>query len=213
MEIYLAENLRAFRIAGNMTQEDVARSLGVAPQTVSKWERQETCPDITLLPALAHLFSTSVDALLGMDRIGDARRIGRVYDRARAHLRAGAWDKAVSVYEEALQTWAGHPGLLSDLAMALALRGDRASLEQAWALCEEVLRRADAGEKVFHTARAALCYILHLLGEKEQAATAARLLPHVRESREILLGNLAADPSEEAIRAFIFELSLGEPPV
>lgn len=37
--VYLAENLKKYRIQKNMTQEDVAVYLGVTPQSVSKWER------------------------------------------------------------------------------------------------------------------------------------------------------------------------------
>ena len=39
-----------------LTQEDIAEMLRVSPQSVSKWERGDTYPDITLLPALANLF-------------------------------------------------------------------------------------------------------------------------------------------------------------
>jgi len=67
--IYLAENLRNFRKQLGMTQEDVAEAVFVAPQSVSKWERGETTPDIALLPALARLLEVSVDALLGVERI------------------------------------------------------------------------------------------------------------------------------------------------
>jgi len=45
----------------DMTQEDVSEILGVSPQSVSKWERGDTYPDITLLPSLANLYNTSID--------------------------------------------------------------------------------------------------------------------------------------------------------
>ena len=51
--LYLSENLKKYRILKNLTQEDVAGYLGITPQSVSKWERGESYPDITLLPALA----------------------------------------------------------------------------------------------------------------------------------------------------------------
>lgn len=52
-----------------LTQEDVAEYLGITVQSVSKWERGESYPDITFLPALANIFETSVDLLIGMDTI------------------------------------------------------------------------------------------------------------------------------------------------
>lgn len=37
--LYLAENLKKYRMIKNLTQEDVAVYLGITPQSVSKWER------------------------------------------------------------------------------------------------------------------------------------------------------------------------------
>lgn len=64
---YLSQNLRKYRIEKNLTQEDIAQYLKITPQSVSKWERGESYPDITFLPALANIFETSVDLLIGMD--------------------------------------------------------------------------------------------------------------------------------------------------
>jgi len=49
----------------NMTQEALARKLGVTNQAVSKWELDQACPDIQLLPLLADSFGISIDALFG----------------------------------------------------------------------------------------------------------------------------------------------------
>ena len=54
---YLAENLKKYRAEKGLTQEEVAEALGVTPQSVSRWERGECCPDVLFLPALANLFS------------------------------------------------------------------------------------------------------------------------------------------------------------
>lgn len=48
----------------NLTQEELAAKLGVSSQAVSKWENDISCPDITLLPALAKALNTTVDELL-----------------------------------------------------------------------------------------------------------------------------------------------------
>lgn len=58
--LYLPENLKKYRVLKNLTQEEVAAYLGITPQSVSKWERGESYPDITLLPALANIFETSI---------------------------------------------------------------------------------------------------------------------------------------------------------
>ena len=54
--MYLPANLKKYRLQKELTQEDVADYLGITAQSVSKWERGESYPDITLLPALANIF-------------------------------------------------------------------------------------------------------------------------------------------------------------
>ena len=51
----------------NMTQEQLAEQLGVARQTVSKWELGETLPDVENLKKMAILFKFSIDEALGLE--------------------------------------------------------------------------------------------------------------------------------------------------
>ena len=48
-----------------MTQKEVANQLNVTPQTISKWERNISYPDLDMLVKLSQLFHISTDALLG----------------------------------------------------------------------------------------------------------------------------------------------------
>ena len=45
----IAENIRKYRKARGLTQLALAMRLGVTPQAVGKWEREESEPDISLL--------------------------------------------------------------------------------------------------------------------------------------------------------------------
>lgn len=63
----LGKNIAALRRERGMTQEALANALGVTNQAVSKWELDTCCPDIQLLPKLADLFGTSIDALFGRE--------------------------------------------------------------------------------------------------------------------------------------------------
>ncbi len=56
--------LREKRKALGLTQEQVANYLGITTPAVNKWEKGATCPDITLLPALARLLRTDPNTLL-----------------------------------------------------------------------------------------------------------------------------------------------------
>lgn len=61
----IGEQIAKMRKNKNMTQETLAQQLGVTNQAVSKWESDQCCPDVTLLPKLADIFGVSIDALFG----------------------------------------------------------------------------------------------------------------------------------------------------
>ncbi len=60
--------LSALRRAEGLTQQEVADRLAVSNRAVSRWERDEAAPDISLLPAIADLFGVTVDELLRGER-------------------------------------------------------------------------------------------------------------------------------------------------
>ena len=69
MNLILAENLKRLRLEKGTTQDELAAHLGLSKQSVSKWERNEGYPDITLLPRIAAYFHITVDDLLGCGQI------------------------------------------------------------------------------------------------------------------------------------------------
>ena len=67
MNIKISENIKRLRKAKKITQEGLAEIFNVTPAAVSKWENNETYPDITLLFPLSHFFGVSIDELMGYD--------------------------------------------------------------------------------------------------------------------------------------------------
>lgn len=63
----------------NVTQEDIARYIGISRAAVSKWEKGQSHPDISLLPKLAAYFSMSIDDLLGYEPQMTEQRILTTY--------------------------------------------------------------------------------------------------------------------------------------
>ena len=60
----IGETIRKYRKEKSMTQEEMAKRLGVTPPAVNKWENGNSYPDIMLLAPIARLLDISVDALL-----------------------------------------------------------------------------------------------------------------------------------------------------
>jgi len=63
MDFSLGKQILTHRKELGMTQEQLATHMGVSNQAVSKWETDQSCPDIQLLPRLADLFGISLDTL------------------------------------------------------------------------------------------------------------------------------------------------------
>ena len=59
----IGEKIRAKRREHNLTQEELANMLYVSKAAVSKWENEESFPDITMLPQIAQLFHVTMDEL------------------------------------------------------------------------------------------------------------------------------------------------------
>lgn len=63
----LGNNLAMARKKTGMSQEEVAEKLGVSRQTISKWELDETIPDIYQSKKLAKLYRLTLDELIDFD--------------------------------------------------------------------------------------------------------------------------------------------------
>ena len=68
MEMNIGANIKRLRNQKNITQEQLSTAMNVSCAAVSKWERGETYPDITLLQPLAYFFEVTLDELMGYDQ-------------------------------------------------------------------------------------------------------------------------------------------------
>lgn len=68
MNIEIANRLIELRKKKGLSQEDLAASLGISRQSVSKWERAESSPDTDNLICLAKIYGVSLDDLLKTDQ-------------------------------------------------------------------------------------------------------------------------------------------------
>jgi len=63
----IAHNIAELRKAASMTQIELATRLNYSDKAVSKWERGESIPDVSVLKEIADLFEVKVDYLLQAD--------------------------------------------------------------------------------------------------------------------------------------------------
>lgn len=92
----LGNHLFHARKRAGLSQEDVAEKLGVSRQTVSKWETDETVPDIRQSKKMAALYNMKLDELIDFDI--DADEIRKAIDRSNGETEekidwTSAWGK------------------------------------------------------------------------------------------------------------------------
>ena len=63
----LGNKIMTLRKKNNLSQEDLAEKVGVTRQTISKWELEETTPDINQAKKLSMIFNISLDELVNND--------------------------------------------------------------------------------------------------------------------------------------------------
>ena len=62
-DLKIGKKIKTKRRERDLTQEELANILGVSKAAVSKWENEESFPDITLLPQIAQVFHITMDEL------------------------------------------------------------------------------------------------------------------------------------------------------
>ncbi|MBR7137197.1 MAG: helix-turn-helix domain-containing protein [Clostridia bacterium] len=194
MKLTINETLKACRRAKGLTQEEVAAHLGISYQAISKWERGDGYPDITMLPTLAAYFQITVDELLGTAGLADRKDYDAINQCwAEQHrLAKETSDDALhrenaALMRSALKRWPNDALLLVQLSTTLErLDGTdaekEANLRESVMLQEQILRGEDS--EVRSATLYNICFAYERLGEHEKALEAAEKLPNLYKSRE-----------------------------
>lgn len=72
----MGEIISTLRKEQNLTQKELAEKLSVTDKAVSKWERDQSCPDTQTLPRLAEILGISLEELMGAKEQASAAHKG-----------------------------------------------------------------------------------------------------------------------------------------
>ncbi|MBE6575504.1 MAG: helix-turn-helix transcriptional regulator [Ruminococcaceae bacterium] len=75
MQLFIGETIKRLRQQKGITQETLAEYMHVSAAAVSKWERNETLPDISMVIPLASYFGVSTDEILGLNHTKNEKAI------------------------------------------------------------------------------------------------------------------------------------------
>ena len=212
MTIYFGENVKRLRKEKELTQETLADFLGVSFQTISKWERGETYPDITMLPAIASFFDVAIDDLLGVDKAQKEQKINEyleLYDEMKLKDLSLTYTK----FKEAVKEFPGDFRILVRYMELLQEVKDfvdgeyKSTTKEITSIYENIQNHcSDDSIRI----RSKVIMIAHLLMKYqcvpdadgkyrtnkeylEQAEEITNTLPSIKDSRELHLMDLAFD--------------------
>ncbi|MDR0861380.1 MAG: helix-turn-helix domain-containing protein [Oscillospiraceae bacterium] len=200
MDISVSVKLKQLRRDRDITQEELAKFLGVSFQTVSKWERGDCYPDITMLPLLAGYFNVTVDDLLGMDKIRDEARIAEAQNRQfEMYTTPGKADDVVVMWREMARDFPHNISVQFHLAQALfqyaVFTKKNESQYEGVEILERIIGSLDGDER--HHAISLICNAYAQAGDTQKALDRANSLTSITNCREVVIENILLTANDE----------------
>lgn len=138
----VGSTIKQLRKREGITQEQLAEYLGITSRAISQWECERTTPDITLIPALCHIFGVSSDELLEIDIHKSNEEIKRYLDKAAELCHQGKWEDYSNILREANKKFPRDYKIMLRLANALVNEHSRKKdkkYNEVFDLCNRIL--------------------------------------------------------------------------
>lgn len=178
MNINLAEPLRRLRAKHGITQETLAEFLGVSSQAVSKWERGDGLPDITMLPPLANYFGVTLDELMNMDELRNREKLAERKKKHHELRSAGRDEEDLALLRETLRQFPNDYETMAELAEYLP------DSREGLALCRRILEFCPDNDLRSYAAYQEAS-LLFSLDRKDEALEKTKKLPPLEYCREL----------------------------
>ena len=213
MAYEIGRQIKELRTRDGRTQEEVAATLGVTAQAVSRWEKSACCPDIGLLPSIANYFDVSIDRLFGYD-VERKRKIDELCEKLAKMNRENngedvSMSECIRLAREGLIEFPANPRVMLALADILYNAGyvrygefhltdgdgyevfdvERHKKYDEWreaiSLYERAIPMFDDGDEKFAAVKS-LATLYAVTGETEEAVKLAERAPKISGCREFL---------------------------
>ncbi len=198
MNLQIGEQIKNGRIKRGWTQQELALSIGVTTQAVSKWETGSSYPDITLLPIIARSLNVSIDQLMDFNPDLPEKEVKKIVEKAVDNYVEKGFEIGYDYVKSILNL---HPN-------SIALKFYLGSLFQGFMLDEKLLKKEKIQELYLESAklyeevlasglkefeyktRIILVGSYMMLGEFDKAEKMIGALPDDSQDKEFLYGNL-----------------------
>ena len=191
-------NIKKFRLANGMTQEELAEYTGVSSRAVSRWENCITNPDITLLPILANIFEITVDELLDVDVYKKGQEIKQILAENNKYKHTGEIEKSIDLLKIALSKYPNSFEIMKELMHSLfmyycAKDGERKSLlNDIIEIGEKILNKCN-NKEIRESAIQTLVFTYPKNNEHEKVKKLIDNQPSMYLCKELLLEKIYRD--------------------
>ena len=103
--LLMGEVIRKYRKEAGITQEEMAKRLGVTTPAVNKWENNNTMPDVALLAPIARLLNITTDTLLSFREELTLEEIGSYILQMNQDLEKKAFDEVFSFARKIIEEY------------------------------------------------------------------------------------------------------------
>lgn len=195
MELCIGKNIKQLRCQKGITQEMLAEHLHISTAAVSKWERGETLPDISMVIPLASYFGVTTDEILGVNAAKNEEKIQAYLDE---YHRLGASGKIHEKYNLMVKAYKEFPNdwrIIEEYMWQLNYDpnctgpyGNKVHKEELYHLCERVLDECTL-DQARYSALSILSGLYAADGQLDKSIETAKRLPDYYMSRNMEIEN------------------------
>lgn len=201
MKLFLSENIRRLRREADMTQDKLAEFLCVSPQTISKWERNETYPDIEMLPVIANFFDVTVDELMGNNKSKAEAEIERICRQSQEAGKIGNEEEVISISRSGYQRYPYSYKMMHRYASDLCLYSTRENWDTEKIEIRDIAQRILENCAEDHLRYAAMSLLFSVTDNKDELKTLCDRVPDGFDfTRELWLESVYTADTEEGIQ-------------
>lgn len=180
----LGETIRKYRKRKNLTQEEMAKRLGVSAPAVNKWENGVSLPDITLLLPIARLLDVSTDTLLSFQKSPDEKEIAAIVKKIDQRSRTEPYEETFRYAKSLILTYPDCYALIWQLALIMDVKRLTGQIERPERyeaeICQWYTRALENGSE--NVKKGAADSLFGFYVRKEDYETAAQYLFYFPEN-------------------------------
>lgn len=170
----IGNKIRELRKQRGITQEQLAESIGISFQAVSKWENNIALPDITLVPVLASYFGVSMDELFDFN-LKEIEHAVRIITEKAYQYRESNPAESRRILEEGLKKYPENDILLNNLLYVLNYS---VKPDETIAIASKLIEKTNQNDVKYDALRF-LAYAYKAKGDLESAEAAIEQIPEI----------------------------------